>query len=131
MISKNNAKQLLPLIQALADGKTVQLRIGDIWRDWEAFDFESSSDRYRIKPEPVYRPWKPEEIPVGAMIRKELPVRNYVREGMITGRNGAWVETTLDDGKDSHTTIYLFNNGWQHSIDGGMTWKICGVISEE
>jgi hypothetical protein len=78
-MNKNNAKDYLPLVQALADGKTLQflaqlrqrraviqpqqedypLAYGwnsDMWVDvggWGDVSFGFPADRYRVKPEPV------------------------------------------------------------------------------
>jgi hypothetical protein len=59
-MNKENAHLFLPLIQALADGKTIQraLHFGtnDVrWEDVHEFKWTYSPDQYRIKPEP--RTW--------------------------------------------------------------------------
>lgn len=54
-MNRSQAKELLPIIQAFAEGKTIQVR-EDI--DWcylgNETDFDLSPQRYRIKPEPKY-----------------------------------------------------------------------------
>ena len=61
---RENAKELLPIIQAFAEGKVIQFRCktGE-WLDIinDEFDFILSPDDYRIKPEPKYRPFKNQE----------------------------------------------------------------------
>jgi len=54
-MNREQAKQLLPIIQAFADGAEVQYegRMGD-WRDAPEPCF-SPYDNYRIKPKPVER----------------------------------------------------------------------------
>lgn len=52
---KEQAKELLPIIQAFAEGKTIQYYIGADWIDVspdEAVDFSDNPSNYRIKPEP-------------------------------------------------------------------------------
>ena len=51
-MNRERAKELLPVIQAFAEGKTVQIKYGDGWEDLgePVFDF---SGEYRIKPEPL------------------------------------------------------------------------------
>lgn len=52
-MTKDNAAAFLPLVQALADGKTLQFRHAiDGWADMdhEAIGFFHEPDRYRIKP---------------------------------------------------------------------------------
>lgn len=59
-MDRNQAKQLLPIIQAHAEGKIVQSRCikGDtsLWYDEEDPSFDDDFE-YRIKPEPKYRPF--------------------------------------------------------------------------
>lgn len=57
-MNKDNAKDYLPLVQALADGKVIQLwnsgvRDIDKWRDvGELATLSRAASEYRIKPEP-------------------------------------------------------------------------------
>ena len=63
-MTRENAKALLPIIQAHAEGKTIQSRCikGDtsLWYDDEDPSFDDDFE-YRIKPEPKYRPFKDAE----------------------------------------------------------------------
>lgn len=53
MINKDNAAQYLPLVQALAEGKTLQyLNIQEKWVDMFDVSFSGRVENYRIKPEP-------------------------------------------------------------------------------
>lgn len=60
-MDRNQSKKLLPIIQAYAEGKTIQSRCikGDtsLWYDDEDPSFDDDFE-YRIKPEPKYRPFK-------------------------------------------------------------------------
>lgn len=60
-MDRNRAKTLLPIIQAYAEGKTIQSRCvkGDtsLWYDEEDPSFDDDFE-YRIKPESKYRPFK-------------------------------------------------------------------------
>lgn len=53
-MNRDEAKQLLPIIQAFADGKTIQWfnDLGD-WRDLKEASFHLPPDKYRIKPETI------------------------------------------------------------------------------
>lgn len=57
-MNRQQAKDLLPIIQAFAEGKTILVQ-EDI--DWcylgNESDFNLNPQRYRIKPEPKYRPF--------------------------------------------------------------------------
>jgi hypothetical protein len=57
-MNKENAHQYLPLVQALADGKMIQIRMNAGWMDVAyAVDirWDLPPESYRIKPEP--REW--------------------------------------------------------------------------
>lgn len=57
-MTREEAKELLPIIQAFAEGRTIQIFGRDGWTDlYKDFIFDISY-RYRIKPEPKYRPFK-------------------------------------------------------------------------
>lgn len=58
-------KEMLPVLQAFAEGKTIQyydslIDIAD-WEDCENPNFENLTYKFRIKPEPTYRPFKDAE----------------------------------------------------------------------
>ena len=59
-MTREEAKEMLPIIKAFAEGKTIQLFTNGIWEGAENPSFEELS-RYRIKPEPKYRPFKNQE----------------------------------------------------------------------
>lgn len=63
-MNRQQAKELLPIIKAYAEGRTVQYYYGadwiDISPDW-AVDFSDNPSNYRIKPEPKYRPFRTKE----------------------------------------------------------------------
>lgn len=64
-MNRQQAKELLPIIQAFAEGKTIQYYyVGADWVDVkpnESVDFSNDTLNYRIKPEPKYRPFKDSE----------------------------------------------------------------------
>ena len=60
-MTREETKNLLPIIQAYADGKNIQYLNKDfIWDDFEDQTFFGGVS-YRIKPEPKYRPFKTTE----------------------------------------------------------------------
>ena len=59
-MTREEAKELLPIMQAFAEGKTIQVWANDTWQDEEYPSFEELS-LFRIKPEPKYRPFKTKE----------------------------------------------------------------------
>lgn len=61
-MNREQAKKLLPIIQAFAEGKTILVQEDIDWRYLsDAADFNLNPLRYRIKPEPKYRPFKDKE----------------------------------------------------------------------
>ena len=64
-MDRQQAKELLPIIQAFAEGKDIEYRSKEFNEDWKevtqipGLSFESFE--YRIKPEPKYRPFKDTE----------------------------------------------------------------------
>ena len=59
-MTREEVKEMLPIIKAFAEGKTIQLFTNGIWEDAKNPSFEELS-RYRIKPESKYRPFKTQE----------------------------------------------------------------------
>ena len=81
---------------------------------------ESDLPYYRIRPKPCLRPWKPEEVPVGAQVRYAGNL-DSVRMLIITNLGDA-----LLGGGGRWTVNDLFFS-MEHSLDGGKTWLPCGV----
>lgn len=59
-MNKETIKDFMPLMQAMLEGKTIQLNYpyGQGWGDVEEIYLEYDVSSYRIKPEPKYRPFK-------------------------------------------------------------------------
>ena len=64
-MTREEAKEMLPIIQACAEGKEIQYRNSlNEWLDItknDGLSFVSLPSDYRIKPEPKYRPFKNQE----------------------------------------------------------------------
>jgi hypothetical protein len=84
-------KERLPIIQAFIDEKQIQRRDGDwIWNNVQVLCDGFTPSCYRIKPEPKLRPWKPEEVPVGGVIRRKsdgsrMLIINVFQSGVHVG----------------------------------------------
>lgn len=50
-MTRERAKEILPIIQAFANGKTIQMHNGDCWLDENNPIFVNPSTQWRIKPE--------------------------------------------------------------------------------
>ena len=70
-MTREQAKELLPIIQAFAEGKAVQFLDGGKWADVYETDFHESPVKYRIKPEPKYRPFKSQEECLQEMLKHQ------------------------------------------------------------
>ena len=86
---------------------------------WDDFD-------YRIKPEPKYRPWTIDEVPVGAVVRRKA-------NGNITVGEPSVITKVADSrifcgdytaGNDCRA-LFLYA---EVSYDFGKTWQPCGVL---
>ena len=75
--------------------------------NWEQKD-------YCVIPDPTYRPWTADEVPLGAWMRSK---RNPQDRMLIH-----WVNSQAD------REMWLDKN--EHSTDGGKTWSACGVVEE-
>lgn len=82
--------------------------------------------RFRVATEPPakkYRPWTPEEVPVGAQVRNaknQHSVRMLITSSMepyLLGYDSRW---NLED----------LCKHMEHSLDNGKTWLPCGVEVE-
>ena len=75
--------------------------------NWEQKD-------YCVIPDPTYRPWTADEVPLGAWMRN------------ITNIEYRWLINTssLDHSRKEWLQQY------EHSTDGGKTWLPCGVVEE-
>ena len=56
-MTREEAKQLLPIIQAFAEGKCIETKTGSGWVNMENMSFTGKPKAYRIKSEPKYRPF--------------------------------------------------------------------------
>ena len=94
-MNRNQAKQLLPIIQAYAEGKAIQINQPfSGWEDSYEPSFNGDPSIYRIKPEPKYRPFASAEEcwaeiqkhqPVGFMKFKNTERGYYMLTGIARG----------------------------------------------
>lgn len=56
-MNRSEAKELLPIIKAFAEGKEIECRVEDKWHKVLEICNETNPQDYRIKPEPKYRPF--------------------------------------------------------------------------
>lgn len=115
-MNRQQAKELLPIIQAFAEGKRVQTidKNGE-WINCSCinFEFNSSPNSFRIKPESMYRQFKDAEECWQEM-QKHQPfgwVKNKDKE------DGTYVMVTkVSDGRDDMV------------INGNYNWRLDGLL---
>lgn len=114
-MNRNQAKQLLPVIQAYVEGKTIQSRCikGDtsLWYDEEDPSFDEDFE-YRIKQEPKYRPFANVEE-CWTEMKKHQPF--------------GWVK----DKKDGYyVLITAVDNGDYMSLSGNSGWSFYSLMKD-
>lgn len=115
-MNREQAKELLPIIQAFAEGKTIQVKSSDgLWYGREGenceFNFNADPQVYRIKSEPKYRPFKDAEECWQEM-QKHQPF--------------GW----LKDKEDGHYTLITAINKTevdQIALNGNTGWLFCSI----
>ena len=111
-MTREQAKEMLPIIQAYAEGKTIQFLDGCKWDDVYETDFYQSPDKYRIKPEPKYRPFKTQEECWNEML-------NHQPFGWIKDKEGQYrhVMSVRDESDFAHWyAAYTFIDGTPFGI---------------
>ena len=105
-MTREEIKELLPIMQAFAEGKTIQFKTKD--RPW--FDLLDNNlemrevFKYRIKPEPKYRPFKSQEECWNEML-KHQPF--------------GWIKSKITKqiyciGVVAEEEMYCFNDFWNY-----------------
>lgn len=118
-------------IEAFKDNKPIQVAAADKeplkWEDFlgENPDFTSSQWRWRIKPTPTLRPWRPEEVPVGICI-SVVDCKSAMQIVENMGVNGVNV---VRFGKIERMSLVELKD-FNYSLDYGKTWLPCGVVEE-
>lgn len=119
-MNRNQAKELLPIIQAYAEGKSIEFSsITDVSKAWtEVTDFPLGmidSFKFRIKPEPKYRPFKDAEEcwkemekhqPFGWVKTKDKGIRSC-----IIGLNQKSAFTQVGHKYDESLDEFIFADG--------------------
>lgn len=125
-MTREEAKKILPILVAFAEGKTIQSRCikGDksLWYDDEDPSFDDDFE-YRIKPESEYRPFKDAEEcwqemqnhqPFGFVKFKDTESGYYMLTGIARG-----VGVGINDSLFSYDRVfddYTFADGLQFGV---------------
>ena len=105
-MNRNQAKEMLPIIQAYAEGKSIEFSsITDVSKAWrEVTDFPIGmikNFKFRIKPESKFRPFKDAEECWNEM-QKHQPF------GWVKDRNGS---AFVIENVDSRRFVEVYGNG--------------------
>lgn len=107
-MDRKNAKALLPIIKAYAEGKELQIKsYTGKWEDLPSPSFNNAASEYRIKPKVKYRPFKDADECWNEIL-KHQPF------GWIKNNVGYEQISSLCDVKDEDggITIYAQQKNW-------------------
>lgn len=119
----------LKLVEAFWDGRLEYNDYG-LWRAAKCSPTnERDSTLYRIKPEPKLRPWKPEEVPLGAWYMHEIG-------GMPWFVDRIYPAGVKFAGNDVLYPFEQLAEQFHHAMPSEMLgsknpWKPCGVSEEQ
>ena len=119
-MTREEAKELLPVIKAFADGKEIQYR--NSFNEWidikknEGLSFIKTPLDYRIKPEPKYRPFKSQEECWNEMLKhqpfgwlKSIRKQDKVHIGRVFEvKDFALITLSINEGINNNSS-YFFN----------------------
>ena len=123
-MTREQTKEAIRVMQAFVDGKEVQSvsRTGTFWTSNKSPSWNWADEDFQIKPTKTLRPWTADEVPLGAWLR---------HSGQ--GRKAIIIDVTFDQQIGIHGSYFSpqFVLAYcEHSLDGGKTWKPCGVEEE-
>lgn len=118
-MTREEAKQLLPIIQAFAEGEIIECRtkpgtisagIPNEWTEIKEIGFWNGIE-YRIKPESKYRPFKDAE---------------ECWQEMLKHQPFGWIKGKEDE---YHTFITTVDNNDEMSLSGNSGWSFLGIMN--
>jgi hypothetical protein len=120
-MTREQAAQMWTIIKAFGEGKVIE--VNNNYSGWiETHDpqFNEAPVNYRIKSGPHLRPWKPEEVPVGSIVRDKSGKDLWLI---------IWSEQTsigMGGGKIHYSPRSIMEQ-CEYSLDHGKTWLPCGI----
>ena len=118
-MTREEAKQLLPIIQAFAEGEIIECRtkpgtisagIPNEWTEIKEIGFWNGIE-YRIKTDPKYRPFKDAE---------------ECWQEMLKHQPFGWIKGKEDE---YHTFITTVDNNDDMSLSGNSGWSFIGIMN--
>lgn len=124
-MTREQAKELLPVIEAWANGQVVQVHQFGKWSDvevLETLDWTKTPSHYRLKPTPKRVPLGPDDVPPGSVIRDKSWTCSKWVAIIQCDELGVWWHCC--DRARSQVWASLVE-GWEISRDNGKTWLPC------
>ena len=128
-MTREEAKELLPIIQAWVEGKTLEYYNEDIGK-WQVVTKTVfiNPNKYRIKPEPKYRPFKSQEECWNEMLKhqpfgwlKSIKKQEKVHIGRIFDTpDVVFITLSINEGLN-YSSSYLFE---EYTFDDGTPFGI-------
>lgn len=113
-MNRQQAKELLPIIQAFAEGKTIEFRNSlGVWIDCDGIMFNWPPKDYRIKPEPKYSPFEDAE---------------ECWQEMLKHQPFGWLKDKGDGYKVLITKVNDDEKTDNMSINGNGGWTLDGIM---
>ena len=128
-MTREEIKGYIPILQAWAEGKTIQCNVDDIWRDAEIDLSLGDISKFRIKPEPKYKPFKTTEECWQEMLKHQpfgwIKPKENKEEIVHIGRifevpNNLLITLSIDEVRNV-TSSYLFG---AYTFDDGAPFGI-------
>ena len=119
-------------VQAWIEGKSVDVKYVDA-SEFEKFgtaeedfcpNFQSEEHQWRPSPIKKLRPWKAEEVPLGAHIR---PKGEPEYRSLIISAGPDGLDLIDEHGSWQRRNYAFFLRDGEYSVDNGQTWLPCGV----
>ena len=121
-MTREQTIEAIRVMQAYVDGKEVECKYSYGWVRIDQPTWDWFKCQYRIKPTKTLRPWTADEVPLGAWLRHSKQ-----------GRKAVIIDVTHDQNigiVGSYFSPQFVLENCEHSLDGGKTWKPCGVEEE-
>ena len=130
-ITREEAKELLPIVKALAEGKMIQDKIEGLtgWVDTDEINLEYNGQKikHRIKPEAKYRPFETQEECWNEMLKhqpfgwlKSIKKQEKVHIGRVEDEDCLLITLSINEGMN-YSSSYLFD---RYTFDDGTPFGI-------
>jgi len=135
-MTREEARKAAEVMLAYADGKVIEFICRKSYDKTSITNdpsFNWSKFCYIVKPEPKpkLRPWKPEEVPVGAWIKSKNDfAKKYNYFTTIIGVTSRHIVTAEETIGEMFATFEKELERSEYSVDKGKTWHPCGVLEQ-